>query len=164
MNSALAIKSNPQDTNALVKNLRALAADSLVLFVKVSALHYLVQGKDFEDTHRITDDFYNSCIYMYDWANERLVQKEYSPIQSIAEALENSSVVIGEKKNKYSDMEVCKELISYFLQIKNRLVVLREISNRIKDSTTEDYCINKIRHIEKEVWMLKSRTSTNVIK
>lgn len=154
----------------LDKDLKVAASDALFLFVKFSTLHYLVQGETFSDIHKLTQKCYEHFLEMYDFFNEKLVQRQVSPIKCIFEACEFTSFprLEGSKnRNKGRDIkdttEVCYKALMLLNSFREKLVALKEVAGRERDYVVEDYCIKELYFFDKEIWTLRGRLSINTL-
>lgn len=159
-----------QPVERLDKDLKAIASDSLFLFVKFSTLHYLVQGETFNDIHKLTQKCYEHFLEMYDFFNEKLVQRQVSPIKCIFEACEMTSFpkLHGDKdrskRKDYKDTtEVCYKALILMESFREKLVALKEVANKERDYVVEDYCIKELYFFDKEIWTLRGRLSMNTL-
>lgn len=154
----------------LDKELKVIASDSLFLFVKFSTLHYLVQGETFNDIHKLTQKCYEHFLEMYDFFNEKLVQRQISPVKCIFEACELTSFPRlqgskdrDKKKDIKSTTEVCHKALLLLESFREKLKTLKEVAGRERDYVVEDYCIKELYFFDKEIWTLRSRLSVNTL-
>lgn len=147
------------------QKMKILSANSLVMYVRSSALHYLVQGTTFADIHKTTDGYYQKFQEMYDFLNERLIQLHIPPIKSLKEANTLQNILKdADDKNEYTPEEVCSELARTFRIMTFDLKRLKESSGEAKDYQTEDWCVQQLYFFEKEAWMLDARNKKNSIR
>lgn len=148
----------PNDDEKRFYLIRELTADCLTLYVRISAIHYLIIGSTFDDLHKLTEMYYKTFQEMYDFLNERLVQLQQKPLTSLKDVDFYSKLELQEIKSSYLPYEACKELVSYLEQIKILInSIISATSIYPKDSVTNDYCIKQLYFIDKQLWQLNSR-------
>ena len=139
-----------------VKFMHKAAANALILFVKCNGLHFLVKGYNFQESHLVTENYYDHFKLVYDWINERLVQLGEKPVVSLVRALK-----LQEIEETSTDIKKVKEVYSIldgdFRVLKNIMLNLKEASAKAKDYVTEDYCIGQLRFLDKELWFMQSK-------
>lgn len=136
--------------------LRTIVANSMVLFIKLNTIHYLIKGLSFREVHKKTERYYDYMKSIYDELNERLVQMEDMPIKSlgciskyrhmIEDFVDNNCNTTKAYEEMYEDFKIMQSLISKEL-------------DRIKqtdDVVTEDILIEYKKWFSKEIWMLKA--------
>ena len=143
-------------------NLRVLASNALILFVKLNTLHFLVKGSQFQRVHQTTDDYYEYFKEVYDEINERLVQKNEQPVHSLAEALGLAKGAISElsiEDKAFSAMEVFSICLIDFTIFKRLLS--KDIDTFIKngDTVSEDLLRGYKAYLEKEIWFLRAQVT-----
>lgn len=139
-----------------ISTIKILCSNALTLFVKCNTLHFLVKGYNFQECHLKTEEFYNHYKEVYDWLNERLIQLNSTPITSLKEALEKTTIIETDSSIKKVN-EVYRIIIEDFTIIKNLFKKLKTESADNLDFVTEDYCIGELRFIDKELWFIQSK-------
>lgn len=136
--------------------IRTIAANAMVLFIKLNTIHYLIKGLSFREVHKKTERYYEYMKGIYDELNERLVQMEDKPIKSldclskyrymIQDFVDDSCGTIKAYECIYEDFKIMSSLICKEL-------------DRVKktdDVVTEDILIEYKKWFSKEIWMLKA--------
>lgn len=153
------------------EKLRIAASHSMALAICFSTLHYLVQGDTFKDIHKITEKYYEHFYELYDYYNERLVQRGGKPVCCLDEIQQYCQMMAPPKnlksameaKNEYSVEEACLKIMKKLSKAYAYTKRLKKLSADVEDFNVEDKMIEEIKWLEKEIWMVKSRIGLNVV-
>ncbi|RDU73795.1 DNA starvation/stationary phase protection protein [Helicobacter aurati] len=144
-------------TNAKqVAILKQLQADSLVFFMKVHNFHWNVKGKDFPQTHKVTEEIYTIFSNIFDDLAERIAQLGDTPLVTLTEILKTAQIK-EDSNTSFRSESVMKNILAdyqYFLETFRKL---SEIANATQDIATQAYADSQISFLEKSVWMLNAQ-------
>lgn len=142
------------DTNKLVDSLNQQVANWTVLYTKLHNFHWFVKGPHFFTLHEKFEELYNEAAEYIDDLAERLLALEGSPIATLTEALETSS--IKEAKGGESADEMVKIIVDDFQVLIDELKVGMDLAAEAGDETTGDMLLAVHQSLEKHNWMLRA--------
>lgn len=129
-------------------------ANWTVLFTKLHNFHWYVKGHHFFVLHEKFEELYNEAAEYIDDLAERLLALEGSPIATLTEALETSS--IKEAKGGESADEMVKIIVDDFQVLIDELKVGMDLAAEAGDETTGDMLLAVHQSLEKHNWMLRA--------
>lgn len=129
-------------------------ANWTVLFTKLHNFHWYVKGHHFFVLHEKFEELYNEAAEYIDDLAERLLALEGSPIATLTEALETSS--IKEAKGGESADEMVKIIVKDFQVLIDELKVGMDLAAEAGDETTGDMLLAVHQSLEKHNWMLRA--------
>ena len=141
--------------NKLIAQLNKNLSDVQVLYVKLHNYHWNIQGPQFFEIHRVTEEYYNFFAVQYDDIAERILQLGGKPFNTMKDYLENSAIK-EEEKNTFTTEDVVNGLIKDFEYLANELRHTSDLAGIEKDNTTVNMADDFVQWLEKAVWMLKS--------
>lgn len=125
-----------------------------VLYMKLHNYHWYVKGEQFFTLHAKFEEFYNEAGLHVDELAERLLAIGGSPVATMKECLEISSV--QEASGKESATEMVQSIINDFSIIIGELKEGMSLAEEANDETTGDMLLAIHSGLEKHVWMLKA--------
>ncbi len=141
--------------NKLIAQLNKNLSDVQVLYVKLHNYHWNIQGPQFFEIHRVTEEYYSFFAVQYDDIAERILQLGGKPFNTMKDYLENSAIK-EEEKNTFTTEDVVNGLIKDFEYLANELRHTSDLAGIEKDNTTVNMADDFVQWLEKAVWMLKS--------
>ncbi len=141
--------------NKLIAQLNKNLSDVQVLYVKLHNYHWNIQGPQFFEIHRVTEEYYNFFALQYDDIAERILQLGGKPFNTMKDYLENSEIK-EEEKNNFTTEDVVNGLIKDFEYLANQLRHTSDLAGIEKDNTTVNMADDFVQWLEKAIWMLKS--------
>ncbi len=141
--------------NKLITQLNNNLADVQVLYVKLHNYHWNIQGPQFFEIHRVTEEYYNFFALQYDDIAERILQLGGKPFNTMKQYLENAQIK-EEEKNTFTTEDVVNGLIKDFEYLANQLRHTSDLAGIEKDNTTVNMADDFVQWLEKAIWMLKS--------
>ncbi|MDO7252567.1 Dps family protein [Helicobacter cappadocius] len=140
---------------SVVKLLKQLQADSIVLFMKIHNFHWNVKGSDFYHTHKATEEIYEKFADMFDDLAERIVQLGDKPVVTLTEALASAKVK-EETKTDFKSDSIFKAILVDYEYLEKEFKKLSELSDKEKDKVTASYADEQVASLQKSIWMLKA--------
>ncbi len=141
--------------NKLIAQLNKNLSDVQVLYVKLHNYHWNIQGPQFFEIHRVTEEYYNFFALQYDDIAERILQLGGKPFNTMKQYLENSQIK-EEEKDSFTTEDVVNGLIKDFEYLANELRHTSDLAGIEKDNTTVNMADDFVQWLEKAIWMLKS--------
>ncbi len=138
--------------NQLVHVLNKQIANWSVLYMKLHNYHWYVKGEQFFTLHVKFEEFYNEAGLHVDELAERLLAIGGSPVATMKECLEISS--IQEATGKEAAGEMVQSLINDFSIIIGELNEGMSLADEVNDESTGDMLLAIHSELEKHVWML----------
>ncbi|WP_040203771.1 Dps family protein [Neobacillus jeddahensis] len=138
----------------LVSVLNKQIANWSVLYMKLHNYHWYVKGGQFFTLHAKFEEFYNEAGLHVDELAERLLSIGGSPVATMKECLEISSV--QEASGKEAAEEMVQSVINDFSIIIGELKEGMSLAGEVDDDTTEDMLLAIHSGLEKHVWMLSA--------
>lgn len=143
-------------TQTQTKNITELmnkqVANFGLLFVKLHHFHWYVKGSEFFTLHQKFEELYDEINLNYDALAERILTLGGSPISTMAQTLQNSSLKEATGNEKATDM--VKQTINDFKIIVNELREAITVAEEMEDQPTADMLISIRQSLEKHNWML----------
>ncbi|GHH97729.1 Dps family protein [Neobacillus kokaensis] len=139
-------------SNQLVDVLNKQIANWSVLYMKLHNYHWYVKGEQFFTLHAKFEEFYNEAGTHVDELAERLLAIGGSPVATMKECLEISS--IQEATGNEAASEMVQSVINDFSIIIGELKEGMSFSAEQNDETTGDMLLAIHSGLEKHVWML----------
>ncbi|WP_445490615.1 Dps family protein [Niallia sp. 03133] len=141
----------------LQKELNVQIANWSVLYTKLHQHHWYVKGTSFFTLHGNFEELYNEAAATVDEIAERLLAIGGSPISTLKEFIETST--LKESTEPLSATEMVRSLVEDFSHINTQLKALAEHADKLEDNVTNDLAIGLSGKIEKHVWMLTAYLS-----
>ncbi len=141
--------------NKLIAQLNKNLSDVQVMYVKLHNYHWNIQGPQFFEIHRVTEEYYNFFALQYDDIAERILQLGGKPFNTMKQYLENSRIN-EEEKNNFTTEDVVNGLIKDFEYLANEFRHTSDLAGIEKDNTTVNMADDFVQWLEKAIWMLKS--------
>ncbi|WAA10050.1 Dps family protein [Fervidibacillus albus] len=138
----------------LKHNLNVLTANFSVMYMKLHHFHWFVKGPQFFSLHEKFESLYNEATGYVDELAERLLTLEETPISTLKECLELST--IEEAKRVGTDKEMVQEVIDDFQAIDQLLHKTMELAQKDDDEVTNDLLVGISNNIQKHIWMLRA--------
>ncbi|KAA6448499.1 Dps family protein [Bacillus swezeyi] len=129
-------------------------ANWTVLYVKLHNYHWYVKGKDFFTLHEKFEELYTEAAVYIDDLAERLLAMQGSPVGTMKECLEMSS--IKEADGSESSEQMVQNIHNDFSTVAEELKSGIELAEEVNDETTGDMFLSIHQSIEKHNWMLKA--------
>ncbi|KKB73225.1 MULTISPECIES: Dps family protein [Bacillus] len=129
-------------------------ANWTVLYVKLHNYHWYVKGKDFFTLHEKFEELYTEAAQYIDDLAERLLAMQGSPVGTMKECLEISS--IKEADGGETAEQMVQNIHDDFLTVAEELKSGMELADEVNDETTGDMLLAIHQTIEKHNWMLKA--------
>jgi len=138
----------------MINTLNKVVATVTVFGQNQRGYHWNIQGKDFYDLHKVTEELYEYAVEATDMVAERIRQLGELPIHSLESCLEQSSI---KSNTDVTDAnEIMKATHAELLAIDAVLKAGIEKADEVDDDGTEDMLIEILREIQKQAWMVKS--------
>lgn len=125
-----------------------------VLFVKLHNYHWYVKGPQFFTLHAKFEELYNEASLHIDELAERLLALKGTPVATMKEFLETSSV--KEAQGSQDAEAMVSELVEDFDTLIDELKEGMEAADSLGDETTADMLLAIHQSLEKHNWMLRS--------
>lgn len=136
----------------VVSVLNKQVADWNILFVKLHNFHWNVKGPAFFTLHMKFEEFYNEAALHIDEIAERILALKGTPIASMKEYLEVSSVSEATGKEDANEMvqEIANDFSKMIIELKKGMGIAEEEDDEI----SSDMLLAIHTVLEKHVWML----------
>ncbi|MFF2480194.1 Dps family protein [Paenibacillus sp. NPDC058071] len=128
-----------------------------VLYIKLHNYHWYVKGTQFFTLHVKFQEFYEEAALHVDEIAERLLALQGSPIATMREYLNTSS--INEASGTETATQMVDALIADFSAVIGELKEGMAIAQADGDETTADMLLAIHTTLEKHVWMLRAFNS-----
>jgi len=138
----------------LYQALNKQVANFSILYTKLHNFHWYVKGSNFFTLHAKFEEFYNAATERMDEVAERLLAIGGSPVATIREQLELSSV--SEATGTEKAEEMVSALVRDFRAQASELQEVIELAGSLEDKATEDMLIGMQAAIQKDAWMLEA--------
>jgi len=141
-------------SDAVVKSLRQVVADTYALIGQTHICHWNVRGTSFFSLHTAFEEQYNELFIAVDEIAERIRAKG-----ALAPGgLSNLAQLAGIKE--IAEDASASEMVTHLVEANEKLLAdlkaARDHAGEANDSESEDLMIARIQVHEKTVWMLKS--------
>lgn len=143
---------NSQKTLEQVLNQQV--ANLNVLYVKLHNYHWYVSGEKFFTLHEKFEELYNDVTVKMDEVAERLLTIKGSPVATMKEFLELTTVQEADGKEDASKM--VQNLIEDFATVSEELEEGIDLAEESHDHVTGDLLVTIKGDFEKHMWMLRS--------
>jgi starvation-inducible DNA-binding protein len=141
----------------LIEELNRLLSDYQVLYQKLRAYHWNVEGPDFFRLHETFEELYNTVTLQVDEIAERIRALGEYPTSTYSEQLVEAR--ISEDNGRIDAQQMVKNLCSDYENLQDALEDAVELAENEGDSTT----VNLLEDIqdgqEETIWMLKAYLS-----
>ncbi|MHA0857801.1 Dps family protein [Paenibacillus sp. CMAA1364] len=138
----------------LEQALNLQVANLNVLYVKIHNFHWYVRGENFFTLHVKFEELYNDVTLKMDTVAERLLTIKGSPVATMKEFLEMTS--IQEANGKENASKMVQILIEDLATITEELVDGIDLAEKSDDAVTADMLVAIKGDFEKHMWMLRS--------
>lgn len=139
-------------SNQLTDVVNKQVANWSVLFIKLHNYHWFVKGPEFFTLHEKFEEFYNEAATHIDELAERLLAIQGTPVGTMKEILEIST--INEAEGKETAEQMVQSIASDFSTLIEELKEGMEIADQAGDETTGDMLLAIHQSVEKHNWML----------
>lgn len=141
----------------LVEELNRLLSDYQVLYQKLRAYHWNVEGNDFFVLHEKFEELYNKVTLTVDEIAERIRALGDYPIGTYSEQLVEAR--ISEDNGQIESQDMVKNLCSDYDNLQDALSKTIELAEENGDSTTVNLLEDLKDEQEETLWMFKSYLS-----
>ena len=138
----------------LISKVNKQVANWTVLYVKLHNYHWFVKGSNFFTLHEKFEEFYTEAATHIDELAERLLALGGSPVATMKECLELSS--IQEAEGTLTAEQMVQSVHDDFALLVNEIKEGMELAAEVGDETTGDMLLAIHQGLEKHNWMLKS--------
>ncbi len=142
-------------SNQVIDMLNQNVADLHILYVKLHNYHWNVEGRQFFEIHKVTEEYYNYIAELYDAVAERVLQLGAKPPVTVKEYLELAQLS-EEKANRFGSKEIIEGLYNDFTYLLNSYRSILTAAEENGDVVTADMASDTIGWLEKALWMLKA--------
>lgn len=146
--------SSVQVSDKLIEELNRLLSDYQVLYQKLRAYHWNVEGKDFFQLHEKFEELYDTVTVRVDEIAERIRALGDYPLSTYSEQLVEARV--EEDNGRIESDQMVKNLCSDYESLQEALSEIADKAGEEGDTTT----VNLLEEIQDEqaetLWMLKS--------
>lgn len=125
-----------------------------VLYVKVHNYHWYVRGDKFFTLHVKFEELYNDITLKMDEVAERLLTIKGSPVATMKEFLDITTIQEADGKEDASKM--VQNLIEDFATVAEELEEGIDLAENSHDHVTGDLLVTIKGDLEKHMWMLRS--------
>ena len=125
-----------------------------VLYVKVHNYHWYVRGDKFFTLHVKFEELYNDITLKMDEVAERLLTIKGSPVATMKEFLDITTIQEADGKEDASKM--VQNLIEDFATVSEELEEGIDLAENSHDHVTGDLLITIKGDLEKHMWMLRA--------
>lgn len=150
----MATKNKTDQAKSVEQVLNRQVANLNVLYVKIHNYHWYVKGPNFFTLHVKFEDFYNEVTAQMDEIAERILTLKGSPVATMKEYLELSS--IQEAAGGEDAKTMVQNLIEDFATLSNEYQEGIEVADAAEDQPTSDMLTGFKADLEKHMWMLRS--------
>jgi starvation-inducible DNA-binding protein len=144
-------------SDELIEELNRLLSDYQVLYQKLRAYHWNVEGSDFFRLHEKFEELYNTVTLQVDEIAERIRALGEYPVSTYSEQLVEAR--ISEDNGQIDAQQMVKNLCSDYENLQGALGDAAELAGDEGDTTT----VNLLEDIqdgqEETIWMLKAYLS-----
>jgi len=144
----------PTDTQQLIDLVNKQVANWTVLYTKLHNFHWYVKGPNFFTLHEKFEELYTEAAVHIDELAERLLALGGSPVATLKESLEFSS--IQEVVNEKNANEMVQATVQDFTTLTEELKQGMELAEKSGDETTGDMLLSIHQSLEKHNWMLNA--------
>jgi starvation-inducible DNA-binding protein len=138
----------------LISKVNKQVANWTVLYVKLHNYHWFVKGSNFFTLHEKFEEFYTEAATHIDELAERLLALGGSPVATMKQCLELSS--IQEAEGTLTAEQMVQSVHDDFALLVNEIKEGMELAAEVGDETTGDMLLAIHQGLEKHNWMLKS--------
>lgn len=138
----------------VIEELDVLLADYQVLYQKLRAFHWNVEGQDFYRLHEKFEEFYDAVNLRVDDIAERIRALGSYPTGTYSEQLVNARLSEDEGRSSATDM--VRTLVSDYEELKGYLKSAIEQAEEAGDTTTVNLLEEFVDAQEETLWMLRS--------
>ncbi|KSU87276.1 DNA starvation/stationary phase protection protein [Bacillus sp. VT 712] len=129
-------------------------ANFSVMYIKLHNYHWYVKGEQFFTLHEKFEELYTETATVIDDLAERLLALGGSPVATMKEILEMSSIEEAHGNETAKDM--VSELVKDFTTLTTELKQGMDVAGEVDDETTGDMLLAIHQNLEKHMWMLNS--------
>jgi len=151
----IAIGIGERERKAVVTLLEKLLANEYVLYTKTLKFHWNVYGKHFGALHIFLKEQYEAIFKFVDDVAERIRALGHMSPGTMAEFLQQATVVEEPGKNS-DDLAMLRLLLEAHEIIIRQLRTDAEEAMRMGDSGTNNFLLNLLESHEKLAWMLRA--------
>lgn len=141
-------------TKELINGLNALLSDLQVTYQNLRTLHWLVEGRDFFQLHKLYEEYYTETAEVVDEVAERILMLGGRPLFLFSDYLQNSRVKPVTEVPKGKDS--LKEVVSNYGHLLGEYRNLLSQASGEGDEGTVALMSELIGSTEKKLWMLNA--------
>ncbi|MED3570676.1 Dps family protein [Cytobacillus praedii] len=138
----------------LIQSVNKQVANWTILYVKLHNYHWYIKGRHFFTLHEKFEELYNEANQHIDELAERILSLEGSPVATMKECLEMTSIEEATGKEKEEDM--VKSICADFVKMADELQEGIQLAEEANDEGTGDMLIAIKQSLKKHIWMLKA--------
>lgn len=152
-------KKNPtvSVSDELIEEMNRLLSDYQVLYQKLRAYHWNVEGNDFFVLHEKFEELYNTVTLRVDEIAERIRALGEYPLSTYSEQLVEAR--ISEDNGRIEAEDMVKNLCSDYESLQEVLSETADVAGSEGDTTTVNLLEDIQDEQEETLWMLKSYLS-----
>jgi len=139
--------------NKVIKELKQIQSNSLIMFVKLHNLHWNTKGGDFYPIHKLTEELYEEMSKLYDDTAEKILQKSGQTVVTTKNLLKISKIK-ELKQNRFKRKDVFRTILQDFKYLRKNFKDLSKRASKEGDNSIISFADQNIEKIEKNIWML----------
>lgn len=143
-----------EESKQIVDAMNKLLSNYSVHYQKLRNYHWNVKGQDFFDIHEQFEDQYNAAKEAIDEIAERIRVFGHTPMSTMAEYLETST--IKETGTDIKAMDMVREILRDYQVLIEFMYEVIDIAIESGDMGTEDMVKGFVYETEKNHWMMSS--------
>jgi len=136
------------------KQLNQLLANLVVEYHKLQNFHWYIKGKDFFTVHAKLEELYDNINGAVDEVAEYILMIDGSPVASLKDFLEISSIKEAQKERRESKC-IFKEVLHDFEFLLNQIVEIKKEAEREEVYAISILMDDYIKQFTKSIWMIK---------
>lgn len=151
------IQSIEKQNSALNTKLKAVFANTFVLYLKTLNYHWHVTGGAFYSLHKLFEDQYTALSTHVDDAAERIVQlgdRVPATMSTISKCAQ-----LAENENLTNANDMIKDLASAHREVVSLCQSAIQVASEAQDEATIGLLTEQLSFHEKQIWMLTSSLS-----
>ena len=130
-------------------------ADQQILYAKLHAYHWNLEGPMFFPLHEKLQELYKAVAESIDEIAERILMIGHRPLTRLSEYQKQAKIKEVESE-KVADQETVRILLADYQHLVKSLRGIIELAGESGDDGTVDLATNELRAHEKTVWMLSA--------
>lgn len=143
------------ETNqAVLDQLNLQVANWTLLYTKLHNYHWFVKGTHFFTLHAKFEELYNEAANYVDELAERMLAIGGSPVATLKESLELSS--LSEAAGQLDAEQMVASVIADFEAVAKEMKEGMKAAGEAGDEATSDMLLGVVESLDKHVWMLNA--------